>query len=158
MLICRCNSCRFWGQTAERKVRESITSKLSDVTPRKSRVSRLSVCNVKTVNAALSGRKRLNPRGTKPNSYIYKSDCCLPCFHLLILKPETGTSIRPEHTLLDPWIFQNIQWATALKSLYEKLPLVPPLVAEYQILQPLYLHWSQKNKQCHKGASLCCFI
>lgn len=29
--------------------------------------------------------------------------------------------------------------ATALKSLYEKLPL------EYQILQPLYLHWSQKN-------------
>lgn len=78
MLICRCNSCRFWGQTAEMKVRESIPSKLSDMTPCKSRVSRLSVCNVKTVNAALSGRKRLNPRGTKPNSYIYKSPLFSP--------------------------------------------------------------------------------
>lgn len=42
------------------------------------------------------------------------------------------------------------QWATALKSLYEKLPLVPPLVAEYQILQPLYLHWSQKKESVPK--------
>lgn len=135
------SSCRLrGGQTVETKVRESIPSTHSDVASWKSWVSRLSECNVKMVDASLSGRKRLNPRGTRSNSWCI-TDISL-IIYVIILHPPIkhgllsvfliwNLTLEPpldQYTLLNDEYLKTFgvsardnKHATVLKSLHEKL-------------------------------------